>query len=66
MQIIAKCPACNTTWLLDERNQDKRVKCKKCGRIFRIPIIDEIPKAANVIKRAKANVYVDEFGNTFG
>jgi len=66
MQIIAKCPVCKSSWMLDEKHQDRRIKCKKCGQIFRVPHIDEIPKAADVIKESKSSIYVDESGNTFG
>ena len=66
MQIIAKCPICKSSWILDEKNQDRRVKCINCRHIFRVPKLDEIPKAADVIKRAKSTVYVDESGKTFG
>ena len=66
MKIIAQCPICKSSWFLEGKNQDRRVRCKKCGRTFRIPRLDELPKAADVIKRAKTEVYVDESGKTFG
>jgi predicted Zn finger-like uncharacterized protein len=66
MQIIAQCPICKTQWILDEKNQDRRIKCKKCRQTFRVPKLDEIPKAADVIKKAKSSVFVDESGKTFG
>ena len=66
MQIIAQCPRCNSTWLLDDKNVDRRISCKKCNKIFRIPKLVEVPRATEVIKRAKSAVYVDESGRTFG
>ena len=66
MQIIAQCPLCGSSWLLDEKNQDRRIKCKKCRMTFRVPKLDEVPRASDVIERAKTSVYVDESGKTFG
>ncbi|MBN2588261.1 MAG: hypothetical protein JXA96_00230 [Sedimentisphaerales bacterium] len=66
MQIIAQCPFCENSWILDDDHQDKRIRCKKCRRIFRVPKLDEIPKAADVIRESKSSVYVDESGKMFG
>ena len=66
MKIIAQCPFCKNSWFLDGDNQDRRIRCKKCDGIFRVPKLDEIPKAANVIRESKSNIYVDESGKTFG
>jgi predicted Zn finger-like uncharacterized protein len=66
MQIIAQCPACGSTWRLDSSNADRRVSCRKCGKLFKVPKLDEIPKATKVIKQAKGTIYVDENGKTFG
>jgi hypothetical protein len=66
MQIIAKCPQCNYTWKLDGCAADRRINCLKCGRLFKVPKLDDIPKAKTVIKQAKGDVYVDETGKTFG
>ena len=66
MEIIAQCPACNASWLLDEISQDKRIKCKKCGKIFRVPKVEELPNAKNIIRDAKSIIYVDEKGRLFG
>lgn len=66
MQIIAQCPGCGNNWLLNAASADKRVRCRKCNRLFRIPKLEEVPKAVRVIKRAKGTVYVDEAGNTYG
>ena len=66
MQIIAKCPGCGNRWLLDAGAADRRIKCPKCRRLFKIPKLDEVPKATKVIKQAKGSVYVDQTGKTYG
>jgi hypothetical protein len=66
MQIIAQCPGCHSNWLLSDVSADKRVRCSKCRRLFRVPKLEDVPKAVKVIKRAKGTVYVDEAGNTYG
>ncbi|MFX0199972.1 MAG: zinc-ribbon domain-containing protein [Candidatus Hodarchaeota archaeon] len=66
MQIIAKCPACGSTWKLENSAADRRIKCPKCGRLFKVPKLEELPEATKVIKQAKANIYVDETGKTYG
>jgi uncharacterized Zn finger protein len=66
MQIIAQCPVCGSTWRLDSSNADKRVNCQKCGRLFKVPKLDDMPKATKVIEQAKGAIYVDENGKTFG
>jgi uncharacterized Zn finger protein len=66
MQIIVKCPNCSHTWMLKGSTADRRVSCCKCGMLFKVPSLDEVPKASKVIKHAKGDIYVDEAGNTFG
>jgi len=66
MQIIAKCPECCKTWLLDGNFADRRIRCRSCGRLFKVPKTDEVPKATEVIKQAKGTIYVDESGKTYG
>jgi uncharacterized Zn finger protein len=66
MQIIAQCPGCGRTQLLDGTAADRRIRCRKCARLFKIPKLNEVPKAIKVIKRAKSNLYVDEEGKSYG
>jgi uncharacterized protein (DUF983 family) len=66
MQIIAKCPKCGTGWLLDSNAADRRIKCCKCRKLFKVPRLEDLPKATRVIKRAKGTIYVDEEGKTYG
>lgn len=66
MQIIARCPECCKTWLLDGSFVDRRIRCRYCGRLFKVPKTEQVPKAAEVIERAKGSIYVDESGKTYG
>jgi len=66
MQIIAKCPRCGSVWLLDSIAADRRITCGKCGRLFKVPKAEEVPKAAQTIEQAKGTIYVDEAGRTYG
>ena len=65
MQIIAQCPRCLSARLLDSSAADRRISCPKCGKLFKVPKLDEVPKAVKVIKRAKGTIYVDEAGKTY-
>jgi len=66
MEIIAKCPECGRTWRLDGSVADRRIRCKHCGRLFKVPKPEQVPKAAEVIEQAKGTIYVDEDGKTYG
>ena len=66
MKIIAQCQRCSSKWLLDSSAADRRIKCSKCGRLFKVPRLEEVPKAVKVIKQAKGIIYVDETGRTYG
>jgi DNA-directed RNA polymerase subunit M/transcription elongation factor TFIIS len=66
MQIIAQCPACKTGMLLDSAAADRRITCRKCGLLFKVPKLEEISKAVKVIETAAGEVYVDEDGKIFG
>ena len=66
MRIIAQCPKCSNKWVLDSSAADKRVRCRVCGRLFKVPKLEEVPKAVKVVKQAKGTVYVDEAGRTYG
>jgi len=66
MQIIAQCPRCGNSWLLDDSAADRRIRCPKCRRLFKVPKLDDVPKAVKIIKQAKGNIYVDEDGKTYG
>jgi len=66
MQIIAQCPACGSAWLLNNSAADRRINCRNCGILFKVPKLEEVPKATKVIKQAKGTIYVDETGKTYG
>lgn len=66
MKIIAQCPGCGNCWLLGEEAADRRIRCKNCRKLFRVPNLADVPKAINVIKGAKGTIYVDEAGRTYG
>jgi len=66
MQIIARCPVCGSGWLLGESAADRRIRCRKCGRLFKVPRLEEVPKAINIISQAKTTTYVDQDGRTYG
>ena len=66
MHIIAKCPQCGYRWWLDASAADRRLRCRKCGRLLKVPHLTEVPDAANVINQAKSDIYVDDTGKTYG
>jgi len=66
MRIIAQCPKCSNKWVLDSSAADKRVRCRVCGRLFKVPKLEEVPRAVKVIKQANGTIYVDEAGRTYG
>ncbi|MHC4666480.1 MAG: MJ0042-type zinc finger domain-containing protein [Planctomycetota bacterium] len=66
MQIIAQCPRCGAAWLLDRSAADRRIRCRKCHKLFKVPKLEEVPKAVKIINQAKGAIYVDETGKTYG
>ncbi len=66
MQIIAKCPRCGNSWLLDGDATDKRRKCRNCNHYFKVPKLNELDKALEAIDDAKGTVYADQAGNLYG
>jgi len=66
MQIIVQCPECKKTWRVDGAAADRRISCKKCGTLFKVPKLEEVPRATEIIKKAKSDLYVDETGKTYG
>jgi DNA-directed RNA polymerase subunit RPC12/RpoP len=66
VQIIAKCPECGNNWILDSNAADRRITCRKCRRLFKVPKLEDVPKAVKVIKEARGSLYVDETGKTYG
>jgi len=66
MKIIAQCPRCSKSQLLTADAADRRIRCPKCRRLFKVPKLDEVPKAVEVIERTNGTVYVDQAGRTYG
>ncbi len=66
MHIIARCPRCGYRWWLDGSAADRRVRCRKCHALLKVPDLKEVPDAAHVITDAKSEVYVDDTGKTYG
>jgi len=66
MQIIAQCPNCGSSRLLDDSAADKRIRCCKCHLLFKVPKLEDVPRAVRIIKQAKGNIFVDEDGRTYG
>lgn len=66
MNIIARCPRCGCRWWLAGSAADRRVRCRKCAGLLKVPDLMEVPEAANVITRARSGLYVDDTGRTYG
>ncbi len=66
MQIIARCPKCGSAWGLDAAAADRRIRCPRCDRLFKVPALSDVPKAAKVIDQAGGPLFVDEDGKTYG
>lgn len=66
VQIIAQCPGCGKSWLLKERAVGCRVRCRYCGALFKVPQLEEMAEAADIIQKARGEIYVDADGNTYG
>ena len=52
--------------IFDGVDADKRKRCGKCKRLFKVPDLEEMPKAVDVIEKAKGPIYVDEDGKKYG
>lgn len=66
MQIIAKCPRCQNSCLLNANATDRRIKCQKCHRLFKVPKTEEMSSAYNLVKQVSGSLYVDEKGKMYG
>jgi hypothetical protein len=66
MHIIARCPHCGYRWWLDASAADRRIRCRKCSALLKVPDLTEVPDATKVISQAKSDVYVDDTGKTYG
>jgi len=66
MHIIAQCPRCGYHCWLDAVAADRRVRCRKCRTLLKVPNLTEVADAADVINHAKSQLYVDDTGKVFG
>ena len=66
MEIIAKCPVCGLAGRLKGSAIDRRMRCRNCGRLFKVPNPEQLSKAMKVITTAKGTIYVDEKGDVYG
>jgi tRNA(Ile2) C34 agmatinyltransferase TiaS len=66
MHIIAKCPRCGYRWWLNAAAADRRLRCRKCYTLLKVPDLTDVPQAVNVVTEARSELYVDEAGRTFG
>lgn len=66
MYIITQCPRCGSRWRLEAPAADRRVRCRKCLALLKVPDLTEVPAATRIVRQAKSHVFVDEAGKTYG
>jgi transposase-like protein len=66
MQIIARCPRCANNWKIDGSAADRRLRCPKCQKLFKVPKLSELSEAIQIISKAKGTIYVDQKGKIYG
>jgi len=66
LQIIAQCPSCGSSRLLDVSDADKRIRCGKCHLLFKVPKLEDVPRAVRIIKQTRGRIFVDQDGKTYG
>ena len=66
MKLLAKCPECTHSLSLDADMADKRVRCPQCNRMFKVPDMENLDKAVNIIRKAKSQIHVDQDGKIYG
>jgi DNA-directed RNA polymerase subunit RPC12/RpoP len=66
MHIIVQCPHCKYRWWLEAMAADRRIRCRKCSTLIKVPNLTEVPAAADIISQAKSHVFVDDSGKTYG
>jgi DNA-directed RNA polymerase subunit RPC12/RpoP len=66
MQIIAKCPKCKAGLLLESIAADRRITCRQCGLLFKVPKLEDVSKAVTIMETAAGTVYADKDGKIFG
>lgn len=66
MRIIARCPRCMSQWILPSDMADTRQVCPNCRRLFKVPHLNDIPRAAELMRQAQTRLFVDQQGKTYG
>lgn len=66
MHIILKCPRCGYRWWLDFAAVDRRVRCRKCFLLLKVPHPAELSNATDILNDAESEVYVDDAGKLYG
>jgi len=66
MYIILKCPRCGYRWWLDATAADRRLRCRKCFLLLKVPPLSELTEATGILREARSEVYVDDSGKLYG
>jgi len=51
---------------LDDTAADRRLHCRKCFLLVKVPHLGELSDAANIIEDAQSELYVDDTGRLYG
>lgn len=66
MRIILKCPRCGYRWWLDIAAADRRLRCRKCFLLLKVPHLSELSDATAILDEAKSEMYIDDAGKLYG
>jgi hypothetical protein len=66
MHIILKCPRCGYRWWLDVTVADRRLRCRKCFLLLKVPHLNELSEATSILNDAASEVYIDDAGKLYG
>jgi hypothetical protein len=66
VRVLAKCPQCKRITEFGEDSPDRRLKCAWCGRLIKIPPLEELENAGRLIRTAEGAIYIDENGRLYG
>ena len=65
MKLVARCPVCGCVLQLSLADADKRKRCPRCTRLFKVPEADTLKNALEILKTACTDIFVDEKGNVY-
>lgn len=66
MQMIVQCPHCGYRSQVAAAAADRRLRCRKCSALFKVPDLSDVPEATRIINHATGELYVDDTGRTYG